>query len=73
MRAACCCGGRGHRRRPVTGACRLVALLQYDEDSEYGHKAYGAYIEVFQALLMKDGESSPLPNGNFQYANARER
>jgi hypothetical protein len=43
----------------------LYALLQCDEDSEYGHKAYGSYIEVFWALLVEDGESSPSASRNF--------
>ncbi|KAG8064284.1 hypothetical protein GUJ93_ZPchr0004g38182 [Zizania palustris] len=32
------------------------AVLQCDEDSEYVHKAYGGYFEVFRALLAEDGE-----------------
>jgi glucosinolate gamma-glutamyl hydrolase len=43
----------------------LYALLQCGEDSEYGRKAYGSYIEVFCALLVEDGESSPSASGNF--------
>jgi glucosinolate gamma-glutamyl hydrolase len=43
----------------------LYALLQCGEDSEYGRKAYDGYIEMFWALLVKDGESSPPVSGNF--------
>jgi hypothetical protein len=48
----------------------LYALLQCSEDSEYGRKEYGGYIEVLWTLLAEDGESSPPVNGNFQSANA---
>jgi hypothetical protein len=48
----------------------LYALLQCDEDSEYGRKAYDVYIEVFQTLLVQDGESSPPASGNFQSTSA---
>jgi hypothetical protein len=43
----------------------LYALLQCGEDSEYGRKTYGGYIEVFWALLVEDGEFSPSTSGNF--------
>jgi hypothetical protein len=55
---------------PSLARADLYALLQCGEDSEYGRKAYGGYIEVFWALLAKDGESSPPASGNFQFANA---
>jgi hypothetical protein len=55
---------------PLPLCVNLYTLLQCGEDSEYGCKAYGGYIKVFWALLVEDGESSPLKSGNFQSANA---
>jgi hypothetical protein len=40
----------------------LYTLLQCGENSEYGRKAYGGYIEVFWA---ENDESSPLTSGYF--------
>jgi hypothetical protein len=56
---------------PSLAHADLYALLQCGEDSEYRRKAYsGGYIEVFWALLVEDGESSPLTSENFQSTNA---
>jgi hypothetical protein len=48
----------------------VYALLPCGEDSEYGHKAYDSYFEVFRTLLVEDDESSPSASGNFQSAAA---
>jgi hypothetical protein len=48
----------------------LYILLQCGEDSGYGRKTYGGYIEVFRTLLVEDGESSPPASGNFQSISA---
>jgi hypothetical protein len=54
---------------PSLERANLYALLQCDEDFEYGCKTYGGYIEVLRTLLVKDGESSPPASGNFQSTN----
>jgi hypothetical protein len=54
---------------PSLEHANLYALLQCDEDFEYGRKTYGGYIEVLRTLLAKDGESSPPASGNFQSTN----
>jgi hypothetical protein len=54
---------------PSLERANLYALLQCDEDFEYGHKTYGGYIEVFRTLLVEDDESSPLASRNFQSTN----
>jgi hypothetical protein len=41
---------------PSPARADLYALLQCGKDSKYGRKTYGGYIEVFQALLVEDGE-----------------
>jgi hypothetical protein len=51
---------------PSPMRANLYALLQCGEDSEYVHKTYGGYIEVFRTLVVEDGESSPPASGNFQ-------
>jgi glucosinolate gamma-glutamyl hydrolase len=40
---------------PSPMRANLYALLQCGEDSEYGRKTYGGYIEVFWALVVEDG------------------
>jgi hypothetical protein len=50
---------------PSSAHADLYTLLQCGEDSKYGRKAYGGYIEVFWSLLTEDGESSPPASGNF--------
>jgi hypothetical protein len=51
-------------------ACADLYALQCGEDSEYGRKVYGGYIEMFWALLAEEGESSTSASRNFQSANA---
>jgi hypothetical protein len=55
---------------PTSARADLYALLQCRDDSEYGRKVYGGYIEVFWMLAVEDDESSPSTSGNFQSANA---
>jgi hypothetical protein len=50
---------------PSPAHANLYALLQCSEDSKYERKTYGNYIEVFQALMVEDSESSPPASGNF--------
>jgi hypothetical protein len=50
---------------PSSARADLYALLQCSEDSEYGRKAYGRYIEMLWALLVENDESSLLASGNF--------
>jgi hypothetical protein len=54
---------------PSPMRANLYALMQCGEDSEYGRKTYGGYIEVFWALVVEDGESSLPASGNIQSAN----
>jgi hypothetical protein len=55
---------------PSPARADLYALLQCGKDSKYGRKTYGGYIEVFQALLVEDGESVTPNLSNMQgYVN----
>jgi hypothetical protein len=55
---------------PSSARADLYVQLQEGEDSKYGCKEYGGYIEVFWVLLAEDGESLPPVSKNFQSANA---